>query len=124
MPNRLRMVTASFLCKTLLVDWKLGEKYFAEKLLDFDLAANNGGWQWSSSSGCDSQPYFRIFNPLSQSKKFDPEGTFIKRWCPELSKLDKKQIHAPHEGGLFYCLRKELLIQPQSSITVKKELRH
>ena len=106
MPKRLRMVTASFLCKTLLVDWKLGEKYFAEKLLDFDLAANNGGWQWSSSSGCDSQPYFRIFNPLSQSKKFDPEGTFIKRWCPELSKLDKKQIHAPHEGGPLLLLEK------------------
>ena len=106
MPNRLRMVTASFLCKTLLVDWKLGEKYFAEKLLDFDLGANNGGWQWSSSSGCDSQPYFRIFNPLSQSKKFDPEGEFIKRWCPELSKLDKKQVHAPHEGGPLLLLEK------------------
>lgn len=97
MPNRLRMVTASFLCKTLLVDWREGEKWFAVKLLDFDLAANNGGWQWSSSSGVDAQPYFRIFNPWSQSQKFDPDGIFIKSWCPELSKFDSDQIHAPHE---------------------------
>ena len=78
MHNRLRMVVASFLCKILLVDWRKGEEYFAEKLLDFDLAANNGGWQWSSSSGCDAQPYFRIFNPYTQSEKFDGEGIFIK----------------------------------------------
>lgn len=95
MHNRLRMVVASFLCKTLLVDWKKGEKYFAEKLLDFDLAANNGGWQWSASTGTDAQPYFRIFNPHSQSEKFDNEGVFIKRWCPELSNLSKKAIHDP-----------------------------
>ncbi|MBH47771.1 MAG: deoxyribodipyrimidine photolyase [Halobacteriovorax sp.] len=97
MPNRLRMVTASFLCKTLLVNWREGEKWFAAKLLDFDLAANNGGWQWCASSGVDAQPYFRIFNPYSQSKKFDPDGIFIKTWCPELSNLDEKSIHAPHE---------------------------
>lgn len=97
MPNRLRMVTASFLCKTLLVNWREGEKWFAAKLLDFDLAANNGGWQWSASSGVDAQPYFRIFNPWSQSKKFDPDGIFIKTWCPELSSFDSDQIHAPNE---------------------------
>lgn len=95
MHNRLRMVVASFLTKILLIDWRLGEAYFAEKLLDFDLAANNGGWQWSSSSGCDAQPYFRIFNPYSQSEKFDHEGEFIKRWIPELKNLNHKEIHRP-----------------------------
>lgn len=95
MHNRLRMVVASFLCKTLLVDWKKGEHYFAEKLLDFDLAANNGGWQWSSSSGCDAQPYFRIFNPYSQSEKFDSKGEFIRQWVPELAHLSAKDIHHP-----------------------------
>lgn len=101
MPNRLRMVTASFLCKTLLVDWKKGEKYFAEKLLDFDLAANNGGWQWSSSTGCDAQPYFRIFNPYTQSEKFDGEGEFIKTWCPELKGFSKKLIHIPGDNDMI-----------------------
>ncbi len=95
MHNRLRMVVASFLCKTLLVDWRKGEAYFAEKLLDFDLAANNGGWQWSSSSGCDAQPYFRIFNPYSQSEKFDSKGEFIRKWVPELAHLNAKEIHKP-----------------------------
>jgi deoxyribodipyrimidine photo-lyase len=93
MHNRLRMVVASFLCKTLLLDWRLGEAYFAQKLLDFDLASNNGGWQWSSSSGADAQPYFRIFNPYTQSEKFDPEGKFIRQWCPELAHLSSKDIH-------------------------------
>jgi len=97
MHNRLRMVTASFLCKDLGLDWRRGEAYFAEQLLDFDLAANNGGWQWASSSGCDAQPYFRIFNPTSQSEKFDAEGRFIRRYCPELAGLDAKAIHAPWE---------------------------
>lgn len=96
MPNRLRMVVASFLCKTLLIDWRKGEEWFAAKLLDFDLAANNGGWQWSASSGVDAQPYFRIFNPYSQSEKFDQHGEFIKTWCPELSNIEGKYIHAPH----------------------------
>ena len=95
MHNRLRMVTASFLCKTLLIDWRKGEKYFAEKLLDYDMAANNGGWQWSSSTGCDAQPYFRIFNPYSQSEKFDAEGIFIRAWCPELEDLPDSDIHCP-----------------------------
>jgi deoxyribodipyrimidine photo-lyase len=95
MHNRLRMVTASFLCKHLHIDWRWGERYFAAQLLDFDLAANNGGWQWASSSGCDAQPYFRIFNPITQSQKFDSKGAFIRRYVPELGKLSDKDIHAP-----------------------------
>ena len=101
MPNRLRMVTASFLCKTLLVDWKKGEKYFAEKLLDFDLAANNGGWQWSSSSGCDSQPYFRIFNPLSQSQKFDPEGNLFAFGAQSFQSLTQNRFINPMHTPFF-----------------------
>lgn len=97
MHNRLRMVTASFLVKDLLVDWRKGEQYFAENLLDFDLAANNGGWQWCASTGCDAQPYFRVFNPRSQSEKFDPEGAFIRAQVPELSHLSPKEIHEPRE---------------------------
>ncbi|MFG6443206.1 cryptochrome/photolyase family protein [Roseateles sp. LKC17W] len=97
MHNRLRMVTASFLTKDLGLDWRRGEAWFAQQLLDFDLAANNGGWQWASSSGCDAQPYFRIFNPIAQSEKFDAEGRFIRRYCPELAGLDNKAIHAPWE---------------------------
>ncbi len=95
MHNRLRMVAGSFLVKHLGLDWRWGERYFAEKLNDFDLAANNGGWQWVSSSGCDAQPYFRIFNPVSQSEKFDADGKFIRRYLPQLAKLTAKQIHAP-----------------------------
>jgi len=95
MHNRLRMVTASFLVKDLLIDWRWGERYFAEKLLDFELASNNGGWQWAASTGCDAQPYFRIFNPVTQSEKFDPDGRFIRRYVPELVELDDKAIHAP-----------------------------
>ncbi|OHX13151.1 cryptochrome/photolyase family protein [Chromobacterium sphagni] len=98
MHNRLRMVAASFLVKDLLIDWRWGEKYFAEKLLDFDLAANNGGWQWAASTGCDAQPYFRIFNPVSQSEKFDAAGRFIRRYVPELSRLPDKLIHAPWQA--------------------------
>ncbi|MBS1957997.1 MAG: deoxyribodipyrimidine photo-lyase [Bdellovibrionales bacterium] len=101
MHNRLRMIVASFLTKDLLIDWRWGEEYFARQLLDFDLAANNGGWQWSASTGCDAQPYFRIFNPVSQSEKFDPSGDFIRRFVPELKKLDDKKIHWPHDEGLF-----------------------
>ncbi|KOY84687.1 deoxyribodipyrimidine photolyase [bacterium 336/3] len=85
MHNRVRMIVASFLTKHLLIDWRWGETYFAKKLLDFDLSANNGGWQWASSSGCDAAPYFRIFNPTEQTKKFDPQLTYIKRWVKELS---------------------------------------
>jgi len=95
MHNRLRMVAASFLVKDLHVDWRLGERYFAEHLLDFDLAANNGGWQWSASTGCDSQPWFRIFNPVTQSEKFDPQGKFIRRYLPELATCPDRWLHAP-----------------------------
>ena len=95
MHNRLRMVVASFLTKDLGIDWRWGERYFADHLNDFDLAANNGGWQWAASSGCDAQPYFRIFNPVSQSEKFDANGDFIRRYVPELAALSARDIHAP-----------------------------
>ena len=95
MHNRLRMVTASFLVKDLGIAWQRGERWFAEQLNDYDLAANNGGWQWAASTGCDAQPYFRIFNPVTQSEKFDPEGRFIRRYLPQLAGLPARLIHAP-----------------------------
>ena len=95
MHNRLRMVTASFLVKDLGIDWRRGERYFAEKLIDYDLAANNGGWQWAASTGSDAQPWFRIFNPVTQSQKFDPEGRFIRRYLPRFARLPDALIHAP-----------------------------
>ena len=99
MHNRLRMIVASFLTKDLGVDWRLGERYFAVHLNDYDLAANNGGWQWAASTGCDAQPWFRIFNPVTQSEKFDPEGRFIRRYLPELARVPDKFIHAPWTMG-------------------------
>lgn len=84
MHNRVRMITAGFLCKHLLIDWRMGEAYFAKKLLDYDLASNNGNWQWAAGTGCDSAPYFRIFNPIEQLKKFDKQHSYIKKWIPEL----------------------------------------
>ncbi|RYY94445.1 MAG: deoxyribodipyrimidine photo-lyase [Comamonadaceae bacterium] len=95
MHNRLRMITASFLCKDLGIDWRRGERYFARHLNDYDLAANNGGWQWASSSGCDAQPWFRIFNPVTQSQRFDPRGEFIVRYLPQLAQLPAAVVHAP-----------------------------
>ena len=95
MHNRLRMVVASFLTKDLGIDWRWGEAYFARHLNDFDLAANNGGWQWAASTGCDAQPYFRIFNPTSQSERFDPQGRFIRRYLPQLAALPDAALHAP-----------------------------
>ncbi len=95
MHNRLRMIVASFLAKDLLIDWRWGEKYFADNLNDFDLSANNGGWQWAASTGCDAQPYFRIFNPITQSERFDPQGKFIRKYVPELKDIPDKFIHAP-----------------------------
>jgi deoxyribodipyrimidine photo-lyase len=99
MHNRLRMVAASFLVKDLHVDWRWGERYFAENLNDFDLAANNGGWQWAASTGCDAQPWFRIFNPVTQSERFDPEGRFIRRYVPELARVPDRHVHAPWMMG-------------------------
>jgi deoxyribodipyrimidine photo-lyase len=106
MHNRLRMVVASFLVKDLLIDWRWGERYFAEKLIDFDLSANNGGWQWAASTGCDSQPWFRIFNPITQSEKFDSAGKFIRKYVPELANCSDKEIHAP---WLIPSLKQEML---------------
>ena len=95
MHNRLRMVTASFLCKDLGVDWRRGEAFFARHLNDYELASNNGGWQWAASTGGDAQPYFRIFHPVRQSQRFDPDGKFIRRYLPQLDKLPDEFIHAP-----------------------------
>lgn len=97
MPNRARMIVASFLTKDLLIDWRAGEEHFMHWLVDGDLAANNGGWQWAAGTGTDAQPYFRIFNPVSQSRTFDSDGTYIRRWIPELSEVHGFSIHAPWE---------------------------
>ncbi|MGE0315643.1 MAG: deoxyribodipyrimidine photo-lyase [Lautropia sp.] len=95
MHNRLRMIVASFLTKDLGIDWREGERYFAAHLNDYDQSANNGGWQWAASTGCDAQPYFRIFNPVTQSRRFDPRGDFIRRYLPALAALDDDAVHAP-----------------------------
>ena len=95
MHNRLRMIVASFLAKDIGIDWRRGEAHFARLLLDYDLAANNGGWQWCASTGCDAQPWFRIFNPVLQSRKFDPAGRYVLRWLPELAQVPHRYLHAP-----------------------------
>jgi len=104
MHNRVRMIVASFLTKHLLVDWRWGEAYFAKKLLDFDLAANNGGWQWAAGSGCDAAPYFRVFNPYLQTQKFDPQLTYIRKWVPEFEELIYTQPIVQHEVARKRCL--------------------
>ena len=104
MHNRVRMIVASFLTKHLLLDWRLGEAYFAQKLLDFDLAANNGGWQWAAGSGCDAAPYFRIFNPYLQTQKFDPQLAYIKKWVPEFQEFNYPQPIVAHEVARKRCL--------------------
>jgi deoxyribodipyrimidine photo-lyase len=104
MHNRVRMIVASFLTKHLLIDWRLGEAYFAKKLLDFDLAANNGGWQWAAGSGCDAAPYFRIFNPYLQTQKFDPELKYIRKWVPELEEFSYPKPIVVHEEARKRCL--------------------
>jgi deoxyribodipyrimidine photo-lyase len=105
MHNRVRMIVASFLCKHLLIDWRLGEAYFAEKLLDFDFAANNGGWQWAAGSGCDAAPYFRIFNPYLQTKKFDSELKYIKKWVPEFEEFSYPKPIVEHTVARDRCLK-------------------
>lgn len=115
MHNRARMIVASFLVKLMHIDWRWGEQYFAKKLIDYDMASNVGGWQWSASTGIDAAPYFRIFNPYSQSQKFDKEGLYIKKYIPELQDLDQKQVHMPdmlNRGSypspiIDYSLRRE-----------------
>lgn len=104
MHNRVRMVTASFLCKHLLIDWRLGEAYFAEKLADFDLAANNGGWQWAAGSGCDAAPYFRVFNPTLQAQKFDAAGVYIQKWVPEINSFNYPAPIVNHEMARKRCI--------------------
>ncbi|HNU13964.1 MAG TPA: deoxyribodipyrimidine photo-lyase [Chitinophagaceae bacterium] len=104
MHNRVRMIVASFLTKHLLIDWRWGEAYFAKKLLDFDLAANNGGWQWAAGSGCDAAPYFRVFNPYLQTKKFDPELKYVRKWVPEFEELTYPQPIVQHEVARKRCL--------------------
>jgi deoxyribodipyrimidine photo-lyase len=95
MHNRVRMVAAMYLCKDLLIDWRRGEAWFMSRLVDGFFASNNGGWQWSASTGTDAAPYFRVFNPVLQSRKTDPDGQYIRRWVPELASLDAKEIHDP-----------------------------
>lgn len=104
MHNRVRMITASFLTKHLLIDWRWGEAYFAKKLLDFDLAANNGGWQWAAGSGCDAAPYFRIFNPYLQTKKFDPDLKYIRQWVPEFETFTYPKPIVEHDTARKRCL--------------------
>jgi deoxyribodipyrimidine photo-lyase len=100
MHNRARMIAASYLIKDLLINWQWGERWFMDNLIDGDISANNGGWQWTAGTGTDAAPYFRIFNPVLQSRKFDPSGNYIRRWVPELTDVPDKIIHAPWEQGL------------------------
>jgi deoxyribodipyrimidine photo-lyase len=104
MHNRVRMITASFLTKHLLIDWRWGESHFAKKLLDYDLAANNGGWQWAAGCGCDAAPYFRVFNPYLQTEKFDPERKYIARWVPEWNDPGYPQPIVDHTFARERCL--------------------
>jgi deoxyribodipyrimidine photo-lyase len=115
MHNRLRMVVAMFFTKNMLHDWRLGEAYFMQNLIDGDFASNNGGWQWSSSTGTDAAPYFRIFNPITQSTNFDKEGLFIKKYIPELKDLDKSVIHNPPKEHRKYCNYPEPILDLKES---------
>lgn len=104
MHNRLRMIVASFLVKDLGIDWREGERYFSERLIDYDAASNIGGWQWAASTGVDAVPYFRIFNPTVQSERFDAQGDFIREWIPELVDVASKHIHEPHKYNISYII--------------------
>jgi deoxyribodipyrimidine photo-lyase len=114
MHNRVRMITASFLCKDLLIDWRWGERYFAEKLLDYEMSSNVGNWQWAAGTGCDAAPYFRIFNPYTQQEKFDPELKYVKKWVPEFETLDYTQPIVDHKSARERTLKayKEALNKP------------
>ena len=101
MHNRVRMVVASFLTKNLLIDWRVGAAWFNDCLVDADLASNSASWQWVAGSGADAAPYFRIFNPITQSERFDPEGDYIRKWVPELANLDTKDVHSPTERSNY-----------------------
>ncbi len=116
MHNRVRMIVASFLVKDLHIDWRLGEQYFATKLVDYDPAVNNGNWQWAASTGCDAQPYFRIFNPWLQQKNYDPVCTYIKKWVPELASLTPKEIHT------WAVSKKRLAVDYPKPIVAHKEV--
>ncbi len=130
MHNRLRMLVAMFLTKDLLIDWRKGEEFFMRHLIDGDLAANNGGWQWSAGTGVDAAPYFRIFNPITQSEKFDKQGDFIRQYCPELVALDNRSIHFPTQEQRRAChysdpivdhkIARELFLQRYKTITLAK----
>jgi deoxyribodipyrimidine photo-lyase len=115
MHNRCRMIVASFLAKDLLLDWRRGEKYFMEHLIDGDFASNSGGWGFSASVGVDPQPYFRIFNPLLQSEKFDPDGEYIRKWVPELKDVKGKAIHDPYGRGEGQLAKKNGYPKPMVS---------
>jgi deoxyribodipyrimidine photo-lyase len=126
MHNRARMATASFLTKDLLCDWQWGERFFMQHLVDGDLAANNGGWQWAAGTGTDAQPYFRIFNPVAQGEKFDPDGAYVKRWCPELKSIPAKFVHAPwllrlHEQEAVGCVLGKHYPKPVVDHKVQRE---
>jgi deoxyribodipyrimidine photo-lyase len=107
MHYRVRMIVASFLTKDLLIDWRWGERWFMERLLDGDLAANNGGWQWAASTGCDSQPWFRVFNPVLQSRRFDPKGAYIRAFVPERAGDDARAVHEPHAPIVDHATQKK-----------------
>jgi deoxyribodipyrimidine photo-lyase len=104
MHNRVRMLTASFLCKHLLIDWRWGEAYFAEKLLDYEMSSNVGNWQWAAGSGVDAAPYFRIFNPITQADKFDPRHQYIRQWVPEYGSPDYPPMMVEHTSARNRCL--------------------
>jgi deoxyribodipyrimidine photo-lyase len=120
MHNRVRMIVASFLVKDLLSPWTAGARWFWDTLVDADLASNTLGWQWAAGCGADAAPYFRIFNPVLQAGKFDPEGTYVRRWIPELAKLPMPWIHAPWEAPAAVLERRRRAIEPRLSAPLRR----